>query len=374
MQQSSIPPPVRQHRRSTMAKSVSEETAAKETYYFDLLDPPNQERVTILMEQFIRLLPIEQAAFLQDLGLRRISSGADEEAASANKGRLAHYSTDRLKAVQSREAGYITTTEALRGSAVAIAAAVDAAHQNSDTTTALTIRESPQDEIRKLLAAPGLFGDDGMKMQVNRLSLYDKLHQQMKQRSSTAERSSMAASRRGSDDADDDTGAESMQGSSVVGSVRSAVAETASNASAGQPPAPASTVTVASGAPNGNDDIYRSIAYQAARLAMSYPGYINSAPPPADSSSAMQGVCQTLNLTGLPIFQEELRVWFNSIDKDNRGELQLETFLNHIDSLERSFGAPHDFDELKREGERLATSGNLCFEAFAYLVLRFVRT
>lgn len=114
---------------------------------------------------------------------------------------------------------------------------------------------------------------------------------------------------------------------------------------------------------------YRSNAYQALRLAHNFPQHINVHPNVRDDKQSVN----LMNVTGMPLYETELREFFDELDSANVGFLDLDDFTQFMRRLDRSLGVEDEYERLEKEGCRLAANGKLGFEAFAYLVLRFAR-
>lgn len=361
--------------------------AARQPRLFDKLDAASQEKVTMLLSHYQLLLPVEQAAFMQELDRFNEEQAAAAEARGKLGEKWIRYMTPRLQAVQAREQGYVqrVTTDDSAASVAGDEAGADVA--------ATPASPQPPCSIEDLLYTPGMFGEqEGVDIHVGKMSLYEKLHQNMDSRRTTIRAGS--ATNIASAGARMSNATTATAASATNDEARTPVqyAESVPRAQP-QPAVAARTQTIAmsgdlvdstpapfdaastTGSIEGPVAPYRSNAYQAVRLAMSSPGYVATTKPAslAAAQSPLDGVCPILNATGFPISEAELRNWFDSLDVRGRGVLTVEEFQRCMEALERDLGVPTDYATLLRDGEELANNERLSFEAFAYLVLRFVR-
>lgn len=378
--------------------------AASTSYrYFDLLELEGQERVTLLKTKFNLLLPLERAAFLQDLGLQSISNGdASHIGGPATKAVGSH--SDRLRRVQERQPGYVALQEDYP---LTPGAMVNPFQSSSSSTScppdgaaaaaegALVARTStsegtagPDTLFRQLLSAPGLFGETEVPVRVPRASLYERVAQARSSGSNTTGTAVGSVA----------SGAEATEGGQPQPVPSPLPLQGESGEASGQPQAHADVtqrgedgvagVSSAPPAVPAGDEVsapsrrvYRSNAYQALRLAHSFPGPINgttveSSPRASATASANRGdanAVHTLNVSGLPLYEEEMREWFDVLDTDQTGLLSVQEFARCMDELQRDFGVRETFVKLTQDGERLAKEEKLNFEAFAFLVLRLLR-
>ncbi|KPA80476.1 hypothetical protein ABB37_04698 [Leptomonas pyrrhocoris] len=326
------------------------DAAAAAPRFYDRLDATSKERVTLLLSKVQALLPIEQDAFLQEL--QRQQEGAQDALFAVNKsrGKLVRYTGPRLEAVQARERGYVMPRALRSGkdSDTRLPLITDGTDAPSGSRTALPC------SLEELARTPGLFGETEVTIHLEKMSLYEKLHQNMAEpKGAEGPTDDVAASPPAQSQLHDRSGEMEMD-------LRRAAA--------------ASDAETAASAPRRNAP-YRSNAYQAVRLAMSSPGFIPVQKPLslATTQTGYDGVKSVLNTTGMPISEDDLREWFDELDEEGRGELSLDEFQRCMELLERDFGVTDEYAALRRAGEHLAFDGRLSFEAFAYLVLRFAR-
>ncbi|KAG5474071.1 hypothetical protein CUR178_04182 [Leishmania enriettii] len=362
------------------AGSAASAAPAHQQRLFDCLDAASKERVTMLLSHYQVLLPVERVSFMQELE----RYNGEQQAAALARGKTGEiwtrYASPRLQAVQVRDPGYVQRF--ISDTSVTYGPNGDAAPEEA----------TPSCTLEDLFHTCGIFGEpEGVPIHVGKMSLYEKLRQNMRGRQSTRGESlintitmaARAAAEAGADAVGiqaslEDVTQEQVQpvkGDCAMGDHASP--KTPAQAEAGDR---ALTPVYADALPSDGCTTppivpYRNNAYQAVRLAMSSPGYIATTPPTslAEVQSPQDGVKSVLNITAFPITEDKLREWFEELDAQGRGVLSLEEFQHYMRSLERDFGAPGDYAALECDGARLAKSGWLSFEAFAYLVLRFVR-
>ncbi|KAG5473783.1 hypothetical protein LSCM1_04413 [Leishmania martiniquensis] len=343
---------------------------------FDCLDAASKERITMLLSHYQMLLPVEQSSFMEEL--ERYNE--EQQALGVARGKAGEiwkrYMTPRLQAVQARDPAFVQP----------LTSHATATHgRNSDVAAE---EATPPCALEDLLHTRGIFGEpEGVPIHVGKMSLYEKLHQNMRSRQSTRTESVTATITAA---ADAGAGAAGSPASlATLAEEQTEPAEGEREMGDGATPKPptqdehgerATALMYAGTLPsnassNPSTAPYRNNAYQAVRLAMSSPGFIATTPPASlEAVRVLQdGVKPVLNVTAFPINEEMLREWFNELDVQGRGVLNLKEFQCYMRSLERDFGAPADYAALERDGARLAKSGWLSFEAFAYLVLCFVR-
>lgn len=351
---------------------------------FDRLDAAGKERVTLLLSRVQALLPIEHEAFLQELYRQQEDAQRTLAFSKQTRGKLVRYIGPSLEAVQARDRAYVTPrTLPAVGQGDEVGGEDEANQQsgqrspsaatNGDAVARSTDRAAPPCSLEDLVRTPGMFGEAKVTIHLEKMSLYDKLHQNMANM-----KGHTAPTLDSGIDASPMTEQQQQQlqpaAPSQSGEHAAAQLQTTSSA-------PCATVTT-----NNNDNSdnnsgaasaapYRSNAYQAVRLAMSAPGFIASQKPSSTTTTqtGYDGVQSVLNTTGLPINEEDLREWFDELDEEGRGVLSLEEFQRYTESLERDFGVTSEYAALQRAAEQLAFDGHLNFEAFAYLVLRFAR-
>lgn len=273
---------------------------------YNMLGSDSKERVLVLQTKYENLMPLEKLAFMDLCGFVSTRDAAAEEERLANRGKLTKYMNARLADVRSREAGFVVLQQE-----VEVPSNKTAPNAGSYTNA------SSDASIRKLIQ-PCLFGESEAAVRKQRKSLYEKI---------------------------------GMEGEAEKEEV---VEETENRA----PPV---------GAPG--DYSYRSNAYQALRLAHSFPQHLNVRARTQDDSNTPN----MMNVTGMPLYENELREWFDALDSSKTGYLELDDFNSFMRSLDRDLGIEDEYSRLEKEGSRLATDNKLCFEAFAYLVLRFAR-
>ncbi|KPI87543.1 hypothetical protein ABL78_3386 [Leptomonas seymouri] len=332
---------------------------------FDRLDAISKERITILLGRVQSLLPMEQEAFLQELYLQLEDARKAQSTAGKTLGKLVHYTSPSLEAVQARDCGYVMprTLVSGEGSEGGPLQITDGAAARRET------QPTPPCSLEDLVRTPGMFGDGEVAIRLDKMSLYDKLVQNMASRKVSEAAPKRAVSTTDSVDVPvveehPTAGPPQLDRGEQRGMELQSAAAAAATAAA----------DAAVSAPRRNAP-YRSNAYQAVRLAMSSPGFIAIQKPlsMAAAQTGYDGVKSVLNTTGMPIKEDDLREWFNELDAEGRGALSLEDFQRSMESLERDFGVTEDYVTLQRAGEQLAYDGRLSFEAFAYLVLRFAR-
>jgi hypothetical protein len=345
---------------------------------FDRLDAPSKERVTFLLSRVQALLPVEQDAFLQELHRQQEDAQWSLSASNKTRGRLVQYTGPSLEAVRARDRSYVVprvlpSNEKKEGQGAfvqqgSLLQTTSGAGSRSGTQAAAV----PPCSLEDLVRTPGMFGDEEVVVHLEKMSLYDKLHQNV----ATTAHDSAAA-----------TLEEDGMGKNATGTPPPApvTLQRSGDERAGaalQPftggPAPrgghVTTTTSSSKGINGSAP-YRSNAYQVVRLAMSSPGFIAYQKPSSleTTQTGYDGVRSVLNTSGMPVGEDDLREWFDELDGEGRGALSLEEFQHFMESLERDFGVTTEYAALQRAGEQLAFDGRLSFEAFAYLVLRFAR-
>lgn len=319
---------------------------------FDLLDPESQDRVVLFKTKYEQMMGLERSAFLQELGL---VSTRDEEAEAARRalhGKLTIYKNERLAAVQGREPGFVILQQD------ASAAPDEPAFQDEEdreeelAERRATVGLPMSDLALRRLLNDDVFGEAKMVIKTERKSVYEKVAV-LEGEEEEAEKAKKEAEKQ----------------------EKEAMLRRKSNAM----PKPATTIGVP------GEYLYRSNAYQALRLAHSFPGRINIKPGGATSSSAendkgSSGDAEdpaltnaTVNVTGIPIYEDELRKWFDAMDTTGSGTLDCAEFMAFMRSLDRDFGVAEEYAQLERDGQKLALDGKLSFEAFAYLVMRFAR-
>ncbi|GET90403.1 hypothetical protein, conserved [Leishmania tarentolae] len=360
---------------STSDAGVAARAAATpQTRLFDCLDAASKERVTMLLSHYQTFLPVEQASFMQELD--RYNEEQKAAALARNKAEVwTRYTTPRLQAVQARDPAYVQR----------LMPPPDASCGSKDDE-ALEEATAPC-SLEDLLRTRGMFGEpEGVSIHVGKMSLYEKLQQNMRNRRGTAKITTATIS------TDADAGEGATRNSAAFGAFTEVQAEpTEGQREAGDNTFPKTSVQSESGeravVPANTDALpsntssnrptapYRSNAYQAVRLSMSSPGYTATRQPTseAEAQAAMEGVKAVLNSTAFPISEEELRDWFEELDVHRRGVLSVEEFQRYMKSLERDLGVPTEYATLEHDAAHVAKDGLLNFEAFSYLVLRFVR-
>ncbi|CBZ23911.1 conserved hypothetical protein [Leishmania mexicana MHOM/GT/2001/U1103] len=355
------------------AGSAARAAATPPARLFDCLDAASKERVTMLLSHYQVLLPVEQASFMQEL--ERYNQEQQTSALARNKnGEVwTHYTNPRLQAVQERDPAYVLRS--ISHTAVSLGSKGNEAPE--ETTAPCSLED--------LLHTRGMFGEpEGVPIRVGKMSLYEKLHQNMRNRRSTAGGSLVKTTTSSIPTAANaDSGAARISvsfgpladGKSEVGD--NASPKTSAQSESGERAVapvyanafPSHTSSVKPSAP------YRSNAYQAVRLAMNSPGYTATTPPTsvAELQTPLDGVKSVLNITTFPITEEELRDWFDELDVHGRGVLSVEEFQRYMQSLERDLGVSAEYAMLELDGAQLAKDGWLSFEAFSFLVLRFAR-
>ncbi|CAC9508313.1 protein of unknown function - conserved [Leishmania donovani] len=362
------------------AGSAAKAAATPPARLFDCLDAASKERVTMLLSHYQVLLPVEQASFMQEL--ERYNQEQQTTALARNKAGEVwiRYTNPRLQAVQARDPAYvqrlISHTAASRGSK---------GDEASEEATAPC-------SLEDLVHTRGMFGEpEGVPIRVGKMSLYEKLHQNMRNRRSTAGGSLTNTTTSSIPTAADpghgaarvsvpfgpfaEAEAKPAEGKREVGD--NASPKTSAQSESGERAValacadtfPSHTSSVRPSAP------YRNNAYQAVRLAMNSPGYTATTQPTsvAELQTPLDGVKPVLNTTAFPITEEELRDWFDELDVHGRGVLSVEEFQRYMQALERDLGVPTEYATLELDGAPLAKDGWLNFEAFSYLVLRFAR-
>lgn len=274
--------------------------------HFKLVDKEGQERILVLSTKYEKLLPLEKLAFMDLCGFVSTRDASAEEEMLANRGKLHKYMNERLMEVRSREPGFVVMQQS--------------AEVPSDKTPANagSYTDASSDAALRKLIQPSLYGEGAAVVRKQRKSLYERI---------------------------------GMEGE----------AEQEEEVQESGPKAPPL------GAPG--EVTYRSNAYQALRLAHSFPQHVNVRGNTKDDTQT----ANMINATGMPLYENELRDWFDALDSGNTGFLELEEFKSFMRSLDRDLGVDDEYVRLEQEGERLAANGKLCFEAFAYLVLRFAR-
>ncbi|KAG5490434.1 hypothetical protein JKF63_00554 [Porcisia hertigi] len=350
---------------------------------YDCLDAASKERVTMLLSHYEVLLPVEQDAFMQELERYNHEQSAAALARRKAGETWIRYTTPRLRAVQARDPAYVQRLIS------------DKAASNWSNSDEAPTEATPPCTLEDLLYSRGVFEDAGQAIHVRKMTLYEKLHQNMNSHSVKPSKrathdptTSVPAVPNGSagtvrqsvsfeDPVEEKAEPFNQESQTIEATSLSAEMQAESSKDAAvmsvsdgnPPPSHASSTTLA--AP------YRNNAYQAVRLAMSFPAYTARTPPPSPSSGATAplpgGVKRVWNVSSFPITEDELREWFEELDVTGRGALNLDEFMHYMESLERDFGVSTEYATLKQDGERLAKDGKLSFEAFSYLVLRFVR-
>ncbi|KAK7200043.1 hypothetical protein NESM_000053800 [Novymonas esmeraldas] len=357
--------------------------AAPQPRLFDRLDAASKERVTMLLSHYQVLLPVEQASFQQELERYTAEQRAAELARKKAGEHWTRYTTPRLQAVQARDPGYVQQRQI--GAPAAASPGADGGAVALVGTVALA--PPPPCSLEQLLYTRGMFGEEeGVDIHVSKMSLYDKLRQNMRSRRSTVATSAASTAAPGTP-AVVDADAGETQGSlpfaeqadcrpqSAELEDRGVADSTVVTPVAQDVVPPHDLAPTAAAATHTAPVPYRNNAYQAVRLAMNSPGYIAVQQPTSMAAvqSPQDGVRSVLNATAFPISEEELREWFNELDVRGRGVLGVEEFQSYMESLERDLGVPTEYATLGRDGARLARNDRLSFEAFAYLVLRFTR-
>lgn len=278
-----------------------------ESKSFQMLQEEERERVLLLKTRFDKLFELEKLAFLELCGLVSTTATADNSN-KENYGKLSHYSSPRLATVQARDAGFVVLQQS-----------VDVPSNKTPANDGDYTNASSDASLRKLIQ-PSLFGEGRVGIRKERKSLYEKIGME---------------------------GEDEEESEEDIGKGANA-----------PPPI---------GVPGEYN--YRSNAYQAIRLAHSFPQHINVHPNVRDD----QQTANMMNATGMPLYENELRGFFEELDSNHCGQLDLEDFQQFMRRLDRSLGVDDEYARLEKEGSRLAADGKLGFEAFAYLVLRFAR-
>lgn len=317
-----------------------------DTTLFELLDPEGQERVTLMKTRYVQLSTLERAAFLQEMDLTAESELADEAARRANRGRISKYKSDRQEAVQARDATYVTMRQIGIAAPDEDAVGDDCAAAD-DVTAAAVVGLPASDLALRRLLTDELFGSGPVPIRRPRESLYDKIGA---------------------------LGGEEEEAERIGRVTAAAAAEAEIRRRSTVAPRAVSQV----GAPGQFQ--YRCTAYQAARLALSLPAHIHINEPHTKTTTtanvgALNGGSETrsVNVTGMPLFEKELRGWFDALDTEGTGTLGVAEFTACMRELERDYGVADASAKLEAAGQQLALNGRLSFEAFAFLVLRFAR-
>lgn len=273
---------------------------------YNLLDADSKERVLVLQTKYEKLMPLEKLAFMELCGFVSTRDAAAEAELLNNRGKLTKYMNERLADVRSRENGFVVLQQE-----------VDVPSNKTAPNAGTYVNAASDASLRKLIQ-PCLFGEAEAAVRKQRKSLYEKI---------------------------------GMEGEAEK---EEEVEETANRAPAvGEP----------------GSYTYRSNAYQALRLAHSFPQHINVRPGVKDDANTPN----MMNVTGMPLYENELREWFDALDTSKTGYLDLEEFNAFMRSLDRDLGIEDEYAKLEKDGSRVAVDNKLCFEAFAYLVLRFAR-
>jgi len=289
---------------------------------FLMLNDESKERVVLFKTRYEQMMPLERQAFLQELGLVSTVDLDEEATRRAKLNKLVHYSTERLNAVRARDPSYVVLEQ----------------NPLPDEGAANTIPGSNQphyteampDAIFRRMLSPAIFGEQPVKISKQRKSLYEKI---------------------GSTDCGAEDEGEEESEEEVIDAEEATPKEIQAIGEKGK-------------------YLYRSNAYQILRLAHSFPGHVNTCGLAAADSEA---ATTTMNVTGIPLYEDELRDWYNALDTEGTGSLDVEAFTKFMRSLDRDFGVEAEYDVLEKEGMRLSVEGKLPFEAFAYLVMRFAR-
>ncbi|AIO00072.1 hypothetical protein LPMP_291210 [Leishmania panamensis] len=357
--------------------SAARAAATQKPRLFDSLDAASKERVTTLLSHYQVFLPVEQVSFMQEL--ERYNEEQQTAALTASKaGEVwVRYTTPRLQAVQARDPAYVQRL---------ISDIAAPRESKSDETPGEAT--PPPCTLEDILHTCGMFGEpEGVPIRVGKMSLYERLHENMKSRRSTACGSVVNSTTPNIPTTADAGGGTAWSSAQFETAAKPAAEEremgdaASLEASAQAESGESAVVPMYTGALPFHASStrpaapYRSNAYQTVRLAMSSPGYISTTQPTslAEVQSPQDGVKSVLNATPFPITEEELREWFEELDVCGRGVLSVEEFQRCMESLERDLGVPTEYATLERDGAQLANNGWLSFEAFAYLVLRFAR-
>lgn len=289
---------------------------------FLMLDDESKERVVLFKTRYEQMMPLERQAFLQEVGLVSTVDLDEEATRHAKLGKLVHYSTERLNAVRARDPSYVVLEQNPLPDEGA-ADAIPGPNQPHYT-------EAMPHAIFQQMLSPALFGEQPVKISKERKSLYERI----------------GSVHSGAEDAGEDADEEEVD--------------------AAEEATPKELQAIG----EKGKYLYRSNAYQTLRLAHSFPGHINAGGLAAADSETATTV---MNVTGVPLYEDELRDWYNALDTEGTGSLGVEAFTKFMRSLDRDFGVDAEYDVLEKEGMRLSVEGKLPFEAFAYLVMRFAR-
>lgn len=314
---------------SSSVTAVNSHADGSEKRLFDMLDKDGQERVVVMKTRYAALGPLQQKALLQELGLFSVANVNEGESALVEQCKLSRYSSPRVTAVQGRDPGYIYLPYA--------------PHKIEQDIMKSNIQPSTLSEgqLRKLFPS-GLFGDGKVNVHVQRKSIYEKID---------------------------------MDG---IASANSATEKVQQGDSKKQQQADEAKALL-----QRIDQPVRSNAYQAVRLSHNFPHHINidnkgktTNTNASDDGSEItddgEASC-VLNVTGMPLYDHELRECFNHLDKAGSGSISCTDFNEFMRSLKRDFGVAQEYAILESQAENFSTDGKLSFEAFAYLIMRFAR-
>ncbi|CCW59632.1 unnamed protein product [Phytomonas sp. EM1] len=358
---------------------------------FHLLDGESQERLIRIKSTYDNLLPMEKRAFVEMLGLpidERVIAALFEPRDKTYLHKLYH--SNRYDDVRLRDVSYVTLRQGQKPLLE---------YPPDNTKPTLAAREAiaadvfavSDSEFRGLLT-PALFGEGEVPLQVKKEALYDRL-----------------GMLRG-DEEDLPPPGEQEEAEEVP--TESAKEEEKRSS---HPPSQLSSnpysqrrSTATSNAALPPHAIYRSNGYQTIRLGYSFPVQLNfnrRADGTGEEKGKDDDACvEVINLSGIPIYRNQLREWFDSLGprplpKENGEEeeeetgnldatehsasqetnkdayyLDVKTFLEYMRSLDRDFGATATYTQLEKDCVALAKDGDkLGFDAFAYLMMRFVR-
>ncbi|CCW67387.1 unnamed protein product [Phytomonas sp. Hart1] len=319
---------------------------------FNLLDNESQERLIRLKSHYDNLLPMEKGAFVEMLGLpidaREVAALCEPQDKTYH---VALYHSERYDEVRRRDVGFAILRQG----------------QTPPLSDPPADNFAVSDVEFRSLLTPALFGEGELPLRVQKQALYDRVGMLRGDEETTAAETDEKEEKNGSE-------------------IPSKQASTTHTDNLNQIPG-----------------IYRSNGYQSLRLGYSFPVQLNLE---RAKKGEMENACgRVYNLSGIPIEQNQLREWFDSLgprrfidsDDDEAEEMgdtednlenlnsldtnrdnyyiDMTAFLDYMRSLDRDFGASSIYEQLEKDCEALAKDGDkLGFGAFAYLMLRFLRT
>lgn len=330
------------------ATSDAQTDEVKVKRLFDGLTPESKERVTFLITRYHNLTTGDRDAFLQELGLTSagdVSAQYDRLTMSKMVGTVHPDDSHRVRAVRERDVTYITmNSDAGAPAADSCVTQSNAKEEVSeakqrigimptDDAVASSLRPVTEPEIREMMV-PGLFGECNVSL---------------RPRHESTEGENEACNEQAEDAA-----------AATEGRCDSTDGDAAAAACAAKP----STTKPC---------IQRSNAYQHFRLTHNLPARLNYEARSTSGSSDHDDGKRVYNVTGVPLYDSELRLWFDELDTEHAGTLDLDQFNNVMAALERDFGVSEEYSDLAKKGAQLSSQGRLSYEAFAYLIMRFVR-